>query len=238
MTTLTCSDASSVSAIVPNPYEGMYTSTDPILYQMLRPVDPIVQKSIEEMSLESLSNFWKNHKQIPSETEVGNFFDRLMGWGKFYKAAEKTDEVGSNYICKRGSLGKVVTENLVIGLNTTKNGSTCLIDDPRWYEVGLFGAPGDDVKQKFYCRIQKCINNFFSSCAPHCTPCEDNTACENVNEISDSIDDRREIRSKVIHLDWLITATGTYLNHCRTSRIFNTFEKIVHGCEQVERSRS
>lgn len=209
----------------------------PVIYEMIRPYDPLVV-AMNAIENGTAAQFWEEQKKMPSVTALSQGVDWILGWGKYYKAAQKTQEHNEKYRCVRGSLGIVTYNELTRGLNATQTGTVCTIPDPNTYEVSLYASVGPHVDENLFCRIQNCIHTFIASCTPHCTPCSNISECKKPNEIINWDVEFKQFGSSAVSVDWLIklVAHGFY-SPCRVSKVYHMYQMMIYGCEAYESTR-
>ncbi len=208
-----------------------------VIYQMTRPYDPLVA-AMNAVENGTAAQFWEEQKKMPSVTVLSQGVDWILGWGKYYEAAKKTQEHNEKYRCVRGSMGIVTYNEFTTGLNATQSGTVCTIPDPTKFEVSLYAAVGPRVDNNLFCRIQNCIHTILASCTPHCTPCSNISECQNPKETIEKSREYKKFGSSAVSVDWLMQVIPHgYFNLCRASKIYHMYQMIIYGCEAYESTR-
>lgn len=224
-------------------YAPVNSKLDPITEQIINTQDSAleVMKLIENGAAKRM---WETQKKMPSVTWVGNFIDRLFGWGKYYRSTEKIDtsrdlleneelsEEPCTYDPHRGPA--IARFNITASLGVQKfPNSSCSFIDPIDYHVkvtSFFPYPPDYI----VCKVVDCVRERFNLCQPACLPCINATDQERIDTLNNT-HDYALFASKIdTGKLWLLNVyADSNLNAWKTDQIFKLFETTVGECEDL-----
>jgi hypothetical protein len=230
-----------------NPFSGkgkVVREADEMTRQILIPWDSAA-RVFDAFADGSVSRMLDAQKTMPSATYPGQVLDYLLGLGMYHPAAEKAVRTGKELLaqeeeryCGDQYMATVFEKDMQVSLKAIKHpNGTCVQEEVINLRFSVFGSPHGNRywanhNSQLYCRIQKCISNFFDSCLPNCFPCE--------SAKGDEVGNRAKYDSKVLDkIEWLLwvgkeQAEASQLD---INKISNAFEKAVEECESSEAQR-
>ncbi len=213
---------------------------DPLTEQLVKTQDAALEV-MHLIETGAVSKFWEEQKKVPSVSWLGNFIDKLMGWGTYFPTKHNKEAASRGLLSEASEEDPNYCDPLTSPINMTTSfdvqkfsNASCVFFNPMDYESILYASgPLVPDPNLLACKINRCIRAALLSCKPNCLPCINATD----QERSDWLNTTRigyPWRSRYVpNLNWLGEVKAKEkLNKWKTQQIFDFFENVIKECDK------